>query len=270
MVLVSCGQQSQSISSGIQWHSSTEDALAEVAGGKQAVVTFLYTDWCGYCRQMDQTTFQDPTVIDQLGSNYSWLRLNAETDPAGAEMRQRFGVSGFPTVLILDEGGDEIDRVQGYVPAPQFIEAVQGSINSPTSVGFLRKQAEESPEDAEVQFRLAAKYMEGRMYEKARVQFSRVIDLDPDNRFGATDSSLYYLAEIHFATQNLAGTVKTLDSLKKRFPESEYAKEADLMKAEVLLHTGEMDEAKQLLASFIEDYPDHPAGPQIREILAQP
>jgi TolA-binding protein len=266
----SCSQGLQTASSGIEWHTTPDAALAEAAGGKQAIVTFLYTDWCGYCRQMDQTTFQDPTVIDQLGSNYSWLRLNAETDPAGAEMRQRFGVSGFPTVLILDQGGDEIDRVQGYVPPAQFVEAVQDSVTSPTSVGFLRRQAEESPDDAEVQYRLATKYMEGRMYEKARVQFSRVIDLDPDNHLGATDSSLYYLAEIHFATQDLAGTVKTLDSLKKRFPESEYAKEADLMKAEVLLYTGEMDEAKQLLASFIESYPEHPAGPQIREILAQP
>ncbi len=218
---------------------------------------------------MDQITFQDRTVIDQLGSEYSWLRLNAETDPAGAEMRQRFGVAAFPTVLILDEGGDEIDRLQGFVPPAQFVKAVEGSVSSPTSVGFLRKQAEESPDNAEIQYRLAVKYMESRIYEKAREQFSKVIDLDPENRSGTTDSSLYYLAEIHFATQNLAGTVETLESLQKKFPESEYAKEADLMKAEVLLHTGEMDEAKKLLAGFIKAYPDHPSGPQIREILAQ-
>jgi len=269
VAFVSCNQRSQLESSGIEWHSDPQSAFAEAADGKQAVLTFLYTDWCGYCRQMDQTTFQDPAVIGQLGPEYSWLRLNAETDPVGAEMRQRFGVTGFPTVLILDEDGDEIDRLQGFVPAPQFVKVVEESVSSPTSVGFLRKEAEESPDDAEVQYRLATKYMEGRMYEKAREQFSKVIDLDPENRSGTADSSLYYLAEIHFATQNLAGTVETLNTLQEKFPESEYAKEADLMKAEVLLYTGEMDEAKKLLAGFIEAYPDHPSGPQIREILTQ-
>jgi len=269
VALVSCDQRSQLESSGIQWHTDPESAFAEAADGKQAVLTFLYTDWCGYCRQMDQSTFQDPAVIGQLGSEYAWLRLNAETDPAGAEMRQRFGVSGFPTVLILDEGGDEIDRLQGFVPAPQFVQVVEESLSSPNSVGSLRKQAAESPDDAEIQYRLAIKYMEGRMYEKAGGQFSKVIEIDPENRSGTTDSSLYYLAEIHFATQDLSGTLETLNALQEKFPESEYSKEASLMKAEVLLYRGEMDEAKKLLASFIKANPDHPSGPQIREILAQ-
>ncbi|HUV14868.1 MAG TPA: thioredoxin fold domain-containing protein [Acidobacteriota bacterium] len=269
VAIVSCDQRPQLESSGIPWHTDPESAFAEAVDGKQAVLTFLYTDWCGYCRQMDQSTFQDPAVIGQLGSEYSWLRLNAETDPAGAEMRQRFGVTGFPTVLILDEGGDEIDRLQGFVPAPQFVKVVEESVSSPTSVGLLRKQAEKSPDDAEIQYRLAIKYMESRMYEKAGVQFSKVIDLDPENRSGTADSSLYYLAEIHFATQNLSGTLETLNSLQEKFPKSEYAKEAELMKAEVLLYRGEMGEAKKLLAGFIEAYPDHPSGPQIREILAQ-
>lgn len=257
-------------SSGIIWNTEPEQAFAQVADGKRAVLTFLYTDWCGYCRQMDQTTFQDPALISRMASDYSWLRLNAENDPAGAEMRDHFGVSGFPTLLILDESGEEIDRLQGFVPAPQFVEMVEDSMSSPSSIGAVRQQAEEFPDDPAAQFHLAVKYMENRRYDNAEQQFLKVIDLDSENLTGNTDASYYYLAEIQFSTQNLRGTIETLETLKERFPESEYAKEADLMKAEVLLYRGETDEAKALLAGFIKANPEHPSGPQIREILAQP
>jgi thiol:disulfide interchange protein DsbD len=109
----------------IAWRSSPERAFDEAARGNLPVLVFLYTDWCTYCRQMDQTTFSDPDVVRQMSSDYVWLRLNAETDPFGIRMQRRFSVSGFPTLLILDSKGNEIDRLQGYVPPHYFADAVR-------------------------------------------------------------------------------------------------------------------------------------------------
>ena len=64
----------------IDWKSSPERAFGEAAEEGVPVLVFLYTDWCTYCRQMDQTTFSDSEVIRQMSSGYVWLRLNAETD----------------------------------------------------------------------------------------------------------------------------------------------------------------------------------------------
>jgi len=114
----------------IDWHSDRVEALAQAAELDLPVLVFLYTDWCTYCRQMDQTTFQNPEVIGQMADDYVWLRLNAETDPEGAQLQRRFFVSGFPTLLILDSTGNEIDRLQGYVPPSHFPQAVKGRIPS--------------------------------------------------------------------------------------------------------------------------------------------
>lgn len=114
----------------IDWQSSPERAFAEASQEGLPVLVFLYTDWCTYCRQMDQTTFSDPVVIRQMSNSYIWLRLNAETDPFGIRMQQRFLVSGFPTLLILDSRGREIDRLQGYVPPQHFPQAVQALLSS--------------------------------------------------------------------------------------------------------------------------------------------
>jgi TolA-binding protein len=185
-------------------------------------------------------------------------------------MRDQFGVGGFPTLLILDEAGEEIDRLQGYIPPPQFVSAVEDAVSSTSSLGFLRKQAAESPDDVEIQYQLAETYLQRRMYEKAESQLQRVVELDPDNESGHTDSSLFYLSDIHFTRQNLGGAIESLTKLKERFPESEYAREADLMKAEILLYSGETDQAKKILAAFLETNPSHPSATQIREILAKP
>ena len=114
----------------IDWKTSPERAFGEAQEEGVPVLVFLYTDWCTYCRQMDRTTFSDAEVIREMSKEFVWLRLNAETDPNGIRMQQRFLVSGFPTLLILDSQGREIDRLQGYVPPPYFAEAVKSRIPS--------------------------------------------------------------------------------------------------------------------------------------------
>jgi thiol:disulfide interchange protein DsbD len=114
----------------IDWYSEPTLAFDEAAEAEQEVLVFLYTDWCTYCKQMDQTTFKDPSVLSQMADNYVWLRLNAESDPEGIRMQRKFFVSGFPTLLILDSSGREIDRLQGFIPPSRFAREVQQRIRS--------------------------------------------------------------------------------------------------------------------------------------------
>lgn len=114
----------------LDWHHSYEPAFAEARTSQRAVMAFLYTDWCGYCRQMDSNTFTDPSVVEALGEAFVWLRLNPESDPDGARLQRLHGVNGYPTLLILDPEAREISRISGFVPADRFLEAVQSRLAS--------------------------------------------------------------------------------------------------------------------------------------------
>ena len=45
---------------------------------KKKVFIDLYTDWCGWCKRMDATTFTDLTVVDYISKNYYCVKFDAE------------------------------------------------------------------------------------------------------------------------------------------------------------------------------------------------
>lgn len=39
----------------------------------------FYTDWCGWCKHMDKTTYSDPVVVSFINRNFYPVRINAES-----------------------------------------------------------------------------------------------------------------------------------------------------------------------------------------------
>lgn len=39
----------------------------------------IYTDWCGWCKHMDKTTYSDPVVISMINRYFYPVRINAES-----------------------------------------------------------------------------------------------------------------------------------------------------------------------------------------------
>jgi thioredoxin-like negative regulator of GroEL len=47
--------------------------------------------------------------------------------PVGKSVAQRFGVRGFPSVVIVDGSGRKLDEFSGFREAPQFIQRLRAS-----------------------------------------------------------------------------------------------------------------------------------------------
>jgi thioredoxin-related protein len=61
----------------IQWMSWTEAVNANAKNPKLIFVD-VYTDWCGWCKRMDATTFQDPIIASILSKHFYAVKLDAE------------------------------------------------------------------------------------------------------------------------------------------------------------------------------------------------
>ena len=61
----------------IQW-MDIEEAEAACRRQPKKIFVDVYTDWCGWCKRMDQTTFADPEVARYMNENYYAVKFNAE------------------------------------------------------------------------------------------------------------------------------------------------------------------------------------------------
>lgn len=109
-------------------------ALDTAKVGDKKTMVFIYTDWCPYCRKTTEEVHTDEAILAYLGEHFTVARVNAEgTEPVTfeahqtteAELAQALGVSGFPTTVFLDEKGEYITRLPGYMPADGFLNVLQ-------------------------------------------------------------------------------------------------------------------------------------------------
>jgi thioredoxin-related protein len=76
---------------------------------------------------MAREVYTDKAFI-QFSHKYVWIRLFQDTDPQGARLASKFRVEGFPTLIILDSSGREVDRILGFLSAPELMEALQSIV----------------------------------------------------------------------------------------------------------------------------------------------
>lgn len=89
----------------------------------------VYTDWCGWCKRMDASTFSDEAVIDYVNEHYYAVKLNAESkenislkgmNTNGIELARSFKVTGYPTIVFIDETFEQVLPVPGFRKAAEF------------------------------------------------------------------------------------------------------------------------------------------------------
>jgi thioredoxin-related protein len=61
----------------ITWYT-WDEALALSAKEPRKMFIDVYTDWCGWCKRMDATTFKDPKVVEHINANYYAVKFDAE------------------------------------------------------------------------------------------------------------------------------------------------------------------------------------------------
>lgn len=81
-VFVSAGMQAQQLQpdaegSLVKW-MTLQEAMAKVKTQPKPVIMDFYTDWCGWCKKMMQTTYANPSLAQYINTNFYAVKFNAE------------------------------------------------------------------------------------------------------------------------------------------------------------------------------------------------
>jgi len=92
---------------------------------KQNRIVFIdfCTAWCGACKKLDEDTWSDGKVIEQLKKKTIPLKLDADKEPS---IRDKYKIKSYPTLLFLNPDGSILARIIGYQIPSQFIKTLQG------------------------------------------------------------------------------------------------------------------------------------------------
>lgn len=148
LVMASCGGNSNvpatiNAEGNLNW--LTIESLEQIpAADRKMVLVDVYTDWCGWCKKMDKTTFEDETVKQYLKDNFHVVKFNAEQKEAinfkgktynfvkngkrgsnqlAAEMLN--GRLGYPTIVYLDKDLNVMKASPGFKKPDQLISELE-------------------------------------------------------------------------------------------------------------------------------------------------
>jgi len=121
---------SASNESSLAWSTDLPQALQQAQASQKYVLVDVYTDWCRWCKKLDQSTYPDPRVSELLNKSFICVKVNAEKG-SGRAIKQKYGVTGYPFIIVLNADGTVRGQIPGYQGASAFSrtlsQIIQGS-----------------------------------------------------------------------------------------------------------------------------------------------
>jgi len=118
------------------WLTDLSQAKAQAkADHKMVLMDFNGSDWCPPCKALRKNVLSSPEFTDYAKKNLVLVdvdfprhkELPKAQKEANEALAQKFGVEGFPTVVVLNSEGKEIKKSAGYdgQTAKEFIAELQ-------------------------------------------------------------------------------------------------------------------------------------------------
>ncbi|MEI0516346.1 thioredoxin fold domain-containing protein [Brachyspira murdochii] len=234
----------------IKWEKDLASAMKKAKEKNLPIMIDVYTDWCTWCKELDKNTYANKEVIDMAKKMVS-VKLNPETSKDGAEIAQRYGVQGFPTILFISADGFVLENIGGYVEGEKFVPYMKNAIKKLNKINIVLASKEPSLEKLDL-------YLESGNEEEAK----KIYDVLMDRKAISNEAMPKYLLGfglIKAQKRDYEKANEYFDNIIKNYPKSEEVYVAHYYKVVIMALAGEKDEPKKYLEKLIDD-PKVPAN----------
>ncbi len=146
----------------IRWRPWGGSAFAEAKEQGKPVLLAISAVWCHWCHVMDETSYSDPAIIEQINARFIPVRVDNDQRP---DVNARYNMGGWPTTVLLTPEG-EVLYGGTYIP--------------PDAMRQVLKQIDGFYSEADNRLSIAKRVNEMKTVRAARARTPRGGDLDPD------------------------------------------------------------------------------------------
>ena len=151
------GHEARHLPPGIDWYPGDVDAAFATAKSSGKPL-FLYwgAEWCPPCAQIKSTIFNKREFQERSGL-FVPVYLDGDT-PSAQRHGERFGVVGYPTMILFRPDGTEITRLPGTVDIARYATILDVALVAARPVAEILKTASSGGEVTANDWRLLAYY----------------------------------------------------------------------------------------------------------------
>lgn len=144
----------------------------------------------------------DPRVVSFVTENFIPARVHVKDDSAlFQKYGEKYNAQWTPTILMLDPGGEERYRIEGFLPADEFLAQL---MLGRAQIAFAQQK-----------------------WDEAERRFREVVDKFPDTE--AAPEALYWAGVAPYKGSHDAASLKrTADAFKDRYQDTSWAKKASV------------------------------------------
>ena len=208
--------------------------------GKLVLVDFTGSDWCSACIVLRRAVLDTPSFREFAADKFVLMEvdlpLNKDRNPGlyhrNEEIAKRYGVGGFPTVMVLDPLGRVMGGFQGSKPLDSAQEQLKNACEA--AALFRRAVEQEGEAKARTLYEVYRNFPEGKSFAAAREALvQEVLQADEKNVTGIHDVAAVRIQAERFEQQREA--VSHGSPEMGRLLESQLAEALPANRAEVMM-----------------------------------
>ncbi len=112
-------------------NTSWEDAIKTALQNHKYIFVDAYASWCGPCKQLKATTFQDREAATFFNENFINLSIDMEKGE-GADLAALWQVQAYPTMIIFDSSGKPVLGTVGFLEPTDLIKFGKQALDKKT------------------------------------------------------------------------------------------------------------------------------------------